>query len=318
MTSTRNFDLVVFDWDGTLFDSTALITHCIQAACTDLGVPVPSDAQASYVIGMGLIEALQHAAPDLPRERYRELGERYRHHYSARQHRLVFFDGTLAMLHDLKARGHLLAVATGKSRRGLDDALNTSVLRGLFDATRTADETASKPDPRMLVELMDEFGIAPELPPARYRELGERYRHHYDARQHEIVFFDGTLAMVQALKARGHLLGVATGKSRRGLDDALDTSVLRGLFDATRTADETASKPDPRMLLELMALFQLEPARTLMIGDTTHDLQLAANARTASIGVSYGAHDHLAFEAFDTLHVAHSTADLHDWLIRHG
>ena len=220
MTHSRQFDLIVFDWDGTLFDSTALITRCIQAACADLGAAVPSDAQASYVIGMGLAEALQHAAP--------------------------------------------------------------------------------------------------ELPPARYRELGERYRHHYYARQHEIVFFDGTLAMLQALKARGHLLGVATGKSRRGLDDALDTSVLRGLFDATRTADETASKPDPRMLLELMALFQVEPARTLMIGDTTHDLQLAANARTASIGVSYGAHDHLAFEAFDTRHVAHSTADLHDWLIRHG
>ena len=220
MTRPRQFDLIVFDWDGTLFDSTALITRCIQAACADMGVAVPSDAQASYVIGMGLAEALQHAAPDLPRERYRELGERYRHHYFARQHEIVFFDGTLAMLQDLKARAHLLGVATGKSRRGLDDALNTSVLRGLFDATRTADETASKPDPRMLIELMDEFQIA--------------------------------------------------------------------------------------------------PARTLMIGDTTHDLQLAANAGTASIGVSYGAHDHAAFDAFETRHVAHSTAELHDWLLRHG
>ena len=220
MNPPRNFELIAFDWDGTLFDSTALITRCIQSACADLGVAVPSDEQASYVIGMGLAEALQHAAPDLPRE--------------------------------------------------------------------------------------------------RYRELGERYRHHYFARQHEIVFFDGTLAMLQALKARGHLLTVATGKSRRGLDDALNTSALKGLFDATRTADATASKPDPRMLLELMEQFQVEPARTLMIGDTTHDLQLAANAGTASIGVSYGAHDHRAFAGFDTLHVAHSTADLHDWLARHG
>jgi phosphoglycolate phosphatase len=220
MTSPRQFDLIVFDWDGTLFDSTALITRCIQSACADVGVVVPSDAQASYVIGMGLAEALQHAAPSLPRERYRELAERYRHHYFARQHELVLFDGTLAMLQDLKARAHLLGVATGKSRRGLDEALGTSALRGLFDATRTADETASKPDPRMLIELMDEF--------------------------------------------------------------------------------------------------QVEPARTLMIGDTTHDLQLAANAGTASIGVSYGAHDHAAFEAFETRHVAHSTADLHDWLLRYG
>ena len=220
MTSPRNFDLVVFDWDGTLFDSTALITRCIQAACVDLGVVMPTDEQASYVIGMGLVEALQHAAPGLPRERYAELGARYRHHYVARQHELMFFDGTLAMLEALKARGHLIAVATGKSRRGLDDALNTSALRGLFDATRTADETASKPDPRMLLELMNDLVVAPE--------------------------------------------------------------------------------------------------RTLMIGDTTHDLQLALNAGVASIGVSYGAHDHESFETFPTRHVAHSMADLHDWLVRNG
>ena len=220
MTSPRQFDLVVFDWDGTLFDSTALITRCIQAACVDLGVAMPTDEQASYVIGMGLVDALQHAAPGLARERYPELGARYRHHYMARQHEIMFFDGTLAMLEALKARGHLLAVATGKSRRGLDDALNTSALRGIFDATRTADETASKPDPRMLNELMDEL--------------------------------------------------------------------------------------------------QIRPQRTLMVGDTTHDLQLALNAGVASIGVSYGAHDHESFEAFPTRHVAHSMADLHDWLLRNG
>ena len=91
----RRFDLIVFDWDGTLFDSTALIVRCIQAACRDLGMPVPSDAHAAYVIGLGLIDALRHAAPDLPRERYPELGRRYRHHYFARQHELVLFDGTL-------------------------------------------------------------------------------------------------------------------------------------------------------------------------------------------------------------------------------
>ncbi len=220
MTASLQFDLIVFDWDGTLFDSTALITRCIQAACADLGVAVPSDAQASYVIGMGLTEALQHAAP--------------------------------------------------------------------------------------------------ELAPERYRDLGQRYRHHYFARQHEVVFFDGTLAMLQALKARGQRLAVATGKSRAGLDDALGSSALRGVFDATRTADETASKPDPRMLRELMDEFRIAPDRTLMIGDTTHDLQLAANAGTSSVGVSYGAHDHRSFDAFATRHVAHSMADLHDWLLRHG
>ena len=216
----RRFDLIVFDWDGTLFDSTALIARSIQAACADLGTVVPSDRDASYVIGLGLAEALQHAAPQLPRERYRELAERYRHHYLARQSDVVLFDGTLEMLRSLRERNHLLGVATGKTRRGLDDVLRTVDLKGLFHATRTADETASKPHPRMLLELMEEFSVAPE--------------------------------------------------------------------------------------------------RTLMIGDTTHDLQLAANAGVASIGVSYGAHEHAAFDAFDTAHVAHSTAELRDWLETHA
>jgi phosphoglycolate phosphatase len=220
MTRARQFDLIAFDWDGTLFDSTALIARCIQAACADLGTRVPTDEQARYVIGMGLVEALAHAAPDVPRE--------------------------------------------------------------------------------------------------RYKELGDRYRHHYFAKQHEIVLFDGTREMLKALKDRNHWLGVATGKSRRGLDEALLSVQLAPLFDATRTADETASKPDPRMLLELMGEFGVEPSRTLMIGDTTHDLQLAANAGAASIGVSYGAHPYENFEAFDTRHVAHSVADLHDWLSRHA
>ena len=220
MNSPRRFDLIVFDWDGTLFDSTALIARCIQAACADVGTAVPSDRDASYVIGLGLADALQYAAPQLPRERHRELAERYRHHYLAS---------------------------------------NSSV-----------------------------------------------------------VLFDGTLEMLQALKAGNHLLGVATGKTRRGLDDALGTAQMKGLFDGTRTADETAGKPDPQMLFELMREFDIAPQRTLMIGDTTHDLQMAANAGAASIGVSYGAHEHEAFGGFDTCHVAHSTADLRAWLERNA
>ena len=220
MTATRQFDLIAFDWDGTLFDSTALIARCIQAACADVGAAVPSDRDASFVIGMGLSEALRHAAPELPRERYPELANRYRHHYFAQQHEILMFDGALAMLASLKARQHRLAVATGKSRRGLDEALQSKQLQGLFDATRTADETTSKPHPQMLLELMSETGARPE--------------------------------------------------------------------------------------------------RTLMIGDTTHDLQLAANAGAASVGVSYGAHDPVEFEGFAPRHIAHSIADLHDWLLRHG
>jgi phosphoglycolate phosphatase len=90
------------------------------------------------------------------------------------------------------------------------------------------------------------------------------------------------------------------------------------MFDATRTADETASKPHPLMLHELMAEFGVAPERTLMIGDTTHDLQLAINAGTASVGVSYGAHEPAAFAALSPLHVAHSTADLQAWLLAHA
>lgn len=222
MTATRprQFDLIVFDWDGTLFDSTALITRCIQAAAVDLGLPRPSDEQASYVIGLGLHDALARVVPDLPRERYVELGQRYRHHYFAAQHEVTLFEGVLPMLAALKARHHWLAVATGKSRRGLDEALQTVALQGLFDGTRTADETAGKPDPRMLNELMREFGA--------------------------------------------------------------------------------------------------EPERTLMIGDTSHDLQLAINAGTPSVAVAYGAHDHESFGAYGPLHIAHDVADLHRWLERHA
>ena len=220
MTRSRRFDLIAFDWDGTLFDSTALITRCIQEACRDLGLAVPSDTDASYVIGLGLHDALKHAAPGLP--------------------------------------------------------------------------------------------------PERYPELGRRYRHHYLAHQDDLVLFDGTLEMLQALKARNHWLAVATGKGRQGLDHVLAQSQLGTLFDATRTADETASKPHPRMLLELMAEFGVDPARTLMVGDTTHDLQLAVNAGAHRVGVSFGAHDHESFEPFSPLFVAHSTRELQDWLLAHG
>ena len=158
---TRHFDLIAFDWDGTLFDSTALIVRSIQAACRDVGTTVPSDEQAAYVIGLGLRDALMHAAPGFPQERYPELGNAYRRHYFQHQHDLVLFDGVLTMLHALKERNHCIAVATGKSRRGLDDALATAQLKGLFDSTRTADETASKPDPLNIGHAFMEMTATP-------------------------------------------------------------------------------------------------------------------------------------------------------------
>ncbi len=213
----RQFDLIAFDWDGTLFDSTAIITRCIQQAVADVGGTVPSNEQASYVIGMALMQALAHAAPDVPAEKYPLLGERYRHHYFAHQNDISLFSGVLEMLSELKSRHHWLTVATGKSRAGLNEALQAVELRHVFDGSRTADETAGKPHPRMLHELMREFGV--------------------------------------------------------------------------------------------------EPERTLMIGDTTHDLQMALNAGCPSVGVSYGAHEPAAFHALQPRHVAHSVRELHDWLL---
>ncbi|QTD43874.1 HAD family hydrolase [Ottowia testudinis] len=220
MTRPRQFDLICFDWDGTLFDSTAIIVRSIQQAVLDVGGAKPTDEAASYVIGMALMPALAHAAPDVPAEKYPELGARYRHHYLARQHDISLFDGVLPMLADLKSRHHWLTVATGKSRRGLDDVLASRQLHGIFDGSRTADETAGKPDPRMLHELMREFGA--------------------------------------------------------------------------------------------------EPGRTLMIGDTTHDLQMACNAGVASVGVSYGAHEADEFGPLDPRFVAHSASELHNWLAEHA
>ena len=143
----RQFDLIAFDWDGTLFDSTAIITRCIQRAVVDVGGQEPTRDAASYVIGMALMPALAHAAPDVPKEKYPALGERYRHHYLQHQNDISLFEGVLDLLHDLKARQHWLTVATGKSRRGLNEALQAAELRNMFDGSRPASlaQTPSAP-----------------------------------------------------------------------------------------------------------------------------------------------------------------------------
>lgn len=218
--TTRNFDLIAFDWDGTLYDSTQIIVRCIQAAVKDVGGTVPTDEAAGYVIGLGLVQALAHAAPDVPQD--------------------------------------------------------------------------------------------------KYPLLGERYRYHYQLHAQDLSLFAGVLPLLVALKARGYLLAVATGKSRHGLDEVLQTVQLKGVFDASRTADKTAGKPDPKMLHELMAELDTTAQRTLMVGDTTHDLQMALNAGCPSLGVSYGAHESTAFAALKPLHIAHSVQDMHDWLLENG
>jgi phosphoglycolate phosphatase len=126
------------------------------------------------------------------------------------------------------------------------------------------------------------------------------------------------LPLLGALRERQHWLAVATGKSRAGLNEALRSVELHGLFDTSRTADETAGKPDPLMLHELMGEMGVSPERTLMIGDTTHDLEMARRAGCDSIGVSYGAHHHDNFDALAPRFVAHSVAELQHWLLTHG
>lgn len=217
---SRRFELVIFDWDGTLMDSTGSITRSIQLAARDLGLPVPSDREASHVIGLSLEDALHYAVPMLAPKDYPALVERYRFHFLGFDEGIVMFDGIPGMLAELKARGHSLAIATGKTRAGLERVLKSTALGGLFDATRTADETRSKPHPQMILELIDHFGVA--------------------------------------------------------------------------------------------------PGDCVMVGDTTHDLQMAQDAKVHPLGVSYGAHPHEALLALNPLAVLESSAALRGWFDRHG
>src|SRR3974390_1243392 len=138
------YRLIVFDWDGTLMDSTVGITAAIQESARDLGLPVPDRERASHVIGLGLQDALQAAVPPRPQDKYAEFVEAYRRHFRVRQDDMELFPGVREMLEELRGRGRRLAVATGKSRRGLDHQFGLTGLGPLFAASRCADETRPK------------------------------------------------------------------------------------------------------------------------------------------------------------------------------
>lgn len=212
----RQFDLIVFDWDGTLLDSTGAIARCIQSAARDLGLAVPDDARARHVIGLGLRDALAYACPDLD--------------------------------------------------------------------------------------------------PSDHGRMVDRYRHHYLACDADLVLFEGVREMLAELESRTHLLAIATGKSAAGLRRALASSGLGTHFVATRCADQTAPKPDPAMLNELLAELDVPPHRAVMIGDTSHDLQMAHAAGTAAIAVHYGAHPADELARWPTVANATSAIELHRWL----
>lgn len=153
------YEMIVWDWDGTLMDSTPTIVDCIQKSCVDLGLPVPPDELASHVIGLGLQDALRIAVPTLTPPQYPELVARFRYYYLAKDHELTLFKGIRELLADLKDRGHYLAVATGKPRVGLNRSLKFHQLEQMFVDTRTADETRSKPHPQMLHELSESLMV---------------------------------------------------------------------------------------------------------------------------------------------------------------
>lgn len=152
------YDLIVFDWDGTLMDSTAHIARSLQSACGDCGVAVPCETDALFVIGLNLADTFRHVAPGLDAAGQARLAERYRHHFLADEPSSLF-EGVPEMLANLKQRGHQLAVATGKARRGLDRALGLSGLAPYFAATRCADEGFAKPHPGMLLALLEQTGV---------------------------------------------------------------------------------------------------------------------------------------------------------------
>ncbi|QEL54831.1 HAD family hydrolase [Chromobacterium paludis] len=155
----REYDLVVFDWDGTLMDSTAHIVHAIQQACRELSLPVPARDAASHVIGLRLADAMRQFCPDDQAHRLGELVDAFRRHYQAGLDQVTLFDAARDTLEAIRAHGVFVAIATGSSRAGLDRSLSAAGIAGLFDATRTVDECHSKPHPDMLLQLTDFFGV---------------------------------------------------------------------------------------------------------------------------------------------------------------
>jgi phosphoglycolate phosphatase len=214
------YPLIVFDWDGTLIDSAAAIAICIQEAAREMGLPVPSREDASHVIGLGLADSLRHAVPTLSPDGYQQFVECYRQHFMRCEDSMQLFPGVPELLVELKDRGHRLAIATGKSRRGLDRALEACGVAAHFHATRCGDETQPKPHPAMLLELLDELAV--------------------------------------------------------------------------------------------------EPRRALMIGDTSHDLEMARKAGVPAIGVSSGAHSIRALEALEPLACLKTVCELRQWLRQNG
>lgn len=217
---TKQYDLIVWDWDGTLADSTGMITRAIVKAAEQAGLPALTPEAASSIIGLGLRESIETLYPGISDEQARVLATQYNVNYFAGESEIPLFNGAADTIKTLSRRGFKLAVATGKSRRGLNLALEHTQLRNYFHATRTVDECFSKPHPQMLDELMDDLVVMPE--------------------------------------------------------------------------------------------------RTLMIGDTSYDLQMARNAGVHAVGVSYGAQSADAWQELNPVQQFDSFGALSTWLLEHA
>jgi phosphoglycolate phosphatase len=217
---TKQFDLIVWDWDGTLADSTGMITNALLKAAEQVGLPALTPQTASNIIGLGLRESIQTLYGDIPAE--------------------------------------------------------------------------------------------------QAQALASQYTTNYYAGESEIPLFAGAAETIKALNKRGFKLAVATGKGRRGLNLALEHSGLGKYFHSTRTVDECFSKPHPQMLDELMEYLVVMPERTLMIGDTSYDLQMAQNADVRSVGVTYGAQAAEQWQHLNPIQQFSDFSELSTWLLEHA
>lgn len=159
----NDYRLLVFDWDGTLMDSAAHIVSCVRRAAEELGETPPSAEQVREIIGLSLSDAFRQLFPHCPTERAGELVLAYRRrHFQSAQASQQLFARAESVLQELRQAGYWLAVATGKSRRGLHEAMADSGTASLFFSTRTADDAASKPHPQMLLDILDELQVPAE------------------------------------------------------------------------------------------------------------------------------------------------------------
>ena len=215
--NNKKYQLLVFDWDGTLADSEACIIDAMRLATAEAELPTCNDAQIRDVIGLSLEGAIDVLFPEAEISVINSVADRYREHYFS---------------------------------------------------------TSTSPVP----------------------------------------VFEGVIEILEKLNQENYFLAVATGKSRRGLDRSLNETGLDKYFHTTRCADETISKPNPQMLIEIIGFFGLETVDALMIGDSEYDLQMANNAGAESVAVSYGVHDAERLQQCEPLGIIHNITELPDYL----